>query len=134
MQAYRFIGSLLLALTMTAYGWSQPTSQQTSNEAQTTTPQSRHEKGSKKVKKEPGPGRQVANGAGNIAAGAGKGAGAAAKGTGKGALDLVTLHPVDAAGSVGKGAGTAGKDVGVGTAKGAGKIFKGIGRGIKHIF
>jgi hypothetical protein len=76
----------------------------------------------------------VANGTGNIAGGAGKGAADAAKGAGKGAADLATLHPIDAAGSVGKGAGSAGKDVGVGTVKGTGKIAKGIGRGIKHLF
>ncbi len=57
-----------------------------------------------------------------------------AKGTGKGALDLVTLHPIDAATSVGKGAGTAGKDVGVGAAKGTGKIGIGIGKAIKKLF
>lgn len=134
MQAHRFMSSLLLGLILPAYGWSQTTSQQTSHEGQTTTTQSTRKKGSKNATPEPSPGRQVANGTGNIAAGAGKGAGAAAKGAGKGALDLVTLHPVDAAASVGKGAGTAGKDVGVGTVKGTGKIFKGIGRGIKHIF
>jgi hypothetical protein len=61
-------------------------------------------------------------------------AGAAAKGVGKGAGDLVTLHPIDAAGNVGRGAAVAGKDVGVGAAKGTGKIAKGTGRGIGKIF
>lgn len=80
------------------------------------------------------PGGDVASGTGDIGKGAAKGAGSAAAGVGKGAADLVTLHPIDAAASVGKGAGTAGKDVAVGTTKGTGKIVKGIGRGIKHLF
>lgn len=92
------------------------------------------QKNVRKDKSQPSPGRQVANGTGNIAAGAGKGAADAAKGVGKGAADLATLHPIDAAGSVGKGAAGAGKDVGVGTVKGTGKIAKGVGRGIKHLF
>jgi hypothetical protein len=46
----------------------------------------------------------------------------------------VTLHPIDAAFSLGKGAGQAGKDVTVGTAKGGYKITKGIARGIKKLF
>jgi hypothetical protein len=82
---------------------------------------------------EPGAGRQVAHGAGNIAAGAGKGAGHLLLGTGRGALDLATLHPVNAAVDLGKGAGTAGKDVAVGTARGGYKITKGIARGIKKL-
>jgi hypothetical protein len=85
-------------------------------------------------KAEPGAGRQVANGAGNIGAGAAKGAGHLAVGTAKGVADLATLHPVDAAVSVGKGAGAAGKDVTVGTAKGGYKMTKGIARGIKKLF
>ncbi len=83
---------------------------------------------------EPGPGRQVANGAGNIAAGAAKGAGHLVVGTAQGAADLVTLHPVTAAATLGKGAGTAGKDVAIGTAKGSYMIGKGIARGIKKLF
>ena len=43
------------------------------------------------------PGGDVGSGAGDIGKGAGKGTGAAAKGVGKGAGDLVTLHPIDAA-------------------------------------
>jgi hypothetical protein len=46
----------------------------------------------------------------------------------------VTLHPLDAAGNVGKGAAVAGKDVGVGAVKGTGKIAKGTGRGIGKLF
>ena len=79
-------------------------------------------------------GGDVGSGAGDIGKGAGKGAGNLAAGTGKGAADLVTLHPVDAAASVGKGGVSAGKDVAVGTTKGTGKVVKGVGKGIKHIF
>jgi hypothetical protein len=106
---------------------------QSASDQTQTTEVSKH-KAARKEKSQPSPGRQVANGAGNIAGGAGKGAGDAAKGVGKGAADLATLHPIDAAGSVGKGAASAGKDAGVGAAKGSGKIVKGIGRGIKHLF
>jgi hypothetical protein len=80
------------------------------------------------------PGGDVGKGAGDIGKGTAKGAGAAAKGVGKGAGDLVTLHPVDAAGNVGKGGAVAGKDIGVGAAKGTGKIAKGTGRGIGKLF
>ena len=80
------------------------------------------------------PGGDVGRGAGDIGKGTAKGAGAAAKGVGKGAGDLVTLHPLDAAGNVGKGGAIAGKDVGVGAAKGTFKIAKGTGRGIGKIF
>jgi len=79
-------------------------------------------------------GGDVASGAGDIGKGAAGAAGHAAAGAGKGAVDAVTLHPIDAATDVGKGAVYAGKDATVGTTKGAGKILKGIGRGIKHIF
>jgi hypothetical protein len=57
-----------------------------------------------------------------------------AAGTGKGAVDLVTLHPINAAGAVGTGAAKGGKNIAVGAAKGTGKIVKGTGRAIKHIF
>jgi hypothetical protein len=57
-----------------------------------------------------------------------------AAGTGKGAVDLVTLHPINAAGAVGTGAVKGGKNIAVGAAKGTGKIVKGPGRAIKHIF
>jgi len=79
-------------------------------------------------------GGEVASGSGDIGKGAAKGAGSLAAGTGKGAVDLVTLHPIDAATSVGKGGVVAGKDVAVGTTKGTAKIATGIGKGIKHIF
>jgi hypothetical protein len=80
------------------------------------------------------PGGDVGSGAGDIGKGTAKGTGAAAKSVGKGAGDLVTLHPVDAAGNVAKGGAVAGKDVGVGAAKGTGKIAKGTGRGIGRVF
>jgi hypothetical protein len=80
------------------------------------------------------PGGDVGSGAGDIGKGAASGTGAAAKGVGKGTEDLVTLHPLNAAGNVGKGAGIAGKDVGVGAAKGTGKIAKGTGRALKKVF
>ena len=79
------------------------------------------------------PGGDVGSGTGDIGKGAAKGTGAAAKGAGKGAGDLVTLHPLNAAGNVGKGAGVAGKDVGVGAAKGTGKVAKGTGRAVGKI-
>ena len=44
------------------------------------------------------------------------------------------LHPVDAAGAVGKGGASAGKNMAVGTAKGTGKIVKGTGKLIKKPF
>ena len=76
----------------------------------------------------------VGSGAGDIGKGAAKGVGSAAKGTGKTAGDLVTLHPINAATDVGKGATNTGKNVGVGAVKGTAKIFKGTGKGIKHLF
>ena len=79
-------------------------------------------------------GGDVGSGAGDIGKGTAKGTGAAAEGVGKSAGDLVTLHPIDAAGNVGKGAAVTGKDVGVGAAKGTGKVTRGTGRGIGKIF
>ncbi|HEX5228819.1 MAG TPA: hypothetical protein VFW44_13965 [Bryobacteraceae bacterium] len=81
-----------------------------------------------------GAAKEIGSGAGDIGKGTAKGAGSAAKGAGKGAVDLVTLHPIDAAASVGKGAAAAGTNVGVGAAKGTGKIGKGIGKAIRKIF
>ena len=85
-------------------------------------------------RKGPGAAHDIGSGAGNIGTGTAKGAGDAAKGVGKGAVDLVTLHPVNAATSVGKGAASAGKDVTVGAAKGTGKIARGVGKVFKKIF
>ena len=76
----------------------------------------------------------VGSGAGDIGKGAAKGAGSAAKGTAKTAGDLVTLHPINAATDLGKGAAKTGKNVGVGTVKGTGKILKGTGKALKHLF
>jgi hypothetical protein len=78
--------------------------------------------------------RDLGSGAGDIGKGAAKGAGSAAKGTGKAAVDLVTLHPVNAATDLGKGAANTGKNVGVGTVKGSAKILRGTGKAIKHLF
>jgi hypothetical protein len=85
-------------------------------------------------KPEPGAAREVGNGAGTIGTGVAKGTGNLAKGAAKGAVDLVTLHPVQAGASVGKGAAVAGKDVTVGTVKGTGKIAKGVGKAFKKLF
>ena len=71
---------------------------------------------------------------GSIAAGVAKGARSAASGAAKGAVHLATLHPIDAAAAVGTGAVKAGKDVTVGSAKGVGKIGKGMGDALKKIF
>jgi len=87
-----------------------------------------------KHKHQRGAAREMGAGAGDVGVGAAKGTGDVAKGAGKGAADLVTLHPIDAGGSIVKGAGSAGKDVTVGTAKGAGKVTKGVGRAFKHLF
>lgn len=76
----------------------------------------------------------VGGGSADIGKGAGNGAADVAKGTGKGAVDLVTLHPVDAAGDVGKGAVKGGAKAGTGAAKGTGKILRGTGKALKHIF
>ncbi len=120
----RWTRCLLLGLLVASCVWAQSSTDQNSTVEQKT----KHAK-----KTEPSPGRQIGNGAGNVAGGAGKGAGDLAKGTGKGVVDLVTLHPIDAGTAVGKGAVGAGKDVTVGTAKGTGKMVKGIGRAFKKI-
>src|ERR1700680_3504785 len=113
----------LLAFGVSAYGQNQSTT--TPKEA--TSPSAGQNQGRSA-------GGDIGSGSGDIGKGAGKGGGNLAKGTGKGAGDLATLHPVKAAGAVGKGAASAGKDVGVGAAKGTGKILKGTGKGIKHLF
>ncbi|HWZ00251.1 MAG TPA: hypothetical protein VNX17_04195 [Edaphobacter sp.] len=120
------VGILLLALVafgVSAYGQSQ--SGTTPNQATSQSTEQKHGRSA---------GGDMGSGSGDIGKGAGKGAGNLAKGTGKGAGDLATLHPVGAAGAVGKGAASAGKDVGVGTAKGTGKIVKGTGRLLKKPF
>jgi hypothetical protein len=113
----------LLAFGVSAFGENQLTP--TSNEA---TSQSTVQKQGRSASGD------IGSGSGDIGKGAGKGAGNLAKGTGKGAGDLVTLHPIDATGAVGKAGASAGKNVAVGTAKGTGKIGKGIGKAIKKPF
>ena len=76
----------------------------------------------------------LGSGAGAIGKGAAKGAGNLGKGTAKGAADLVTLHPINAGVSAGKGAGTAGKDVTVGAVKGTARITKGVVKGLRRLF
>jgi hypothetical protein len=76
----------------------------------------------------------VGSGAGNLGKGAGKAALSAAKGTGKAAGDLATLHPINAASDLGRGAVGVGKNAGTGAVKGTGKILKGTGKAIKHLF
>ncbi|HZU25796.1 MAG TPA: hypothetical protein VFA04_09745 [Bryobacteraceae bacterium] len=88
----------------------------------------------KQQKARQSPGREAAGGAGNIAGGAAKGAGHAVAGVGNGAVDLVTLHPINAGVDVGRGAASAGKDVGVGTIKGTARMTHALGRGLRHIF
>jgi hypothetical protein len=75
----------------------------------------------------------VGSGAADVGKGAAKGVGSAAAGTGRAAGDLVTLHPVHAAGDLGAGAVKTGKNVGSGTVKGTGKMLKGAGKAIKHL-
>jgi hypothetical protein len=118
----KIIGPISTGLLLTFSAWSQ------SNPDTNATSQAKEEK------HQPGAVKEIGAGAGAIGTGAVKGTGAAAKGTAKGAADLVTLHPIDAGTSVGKGAATAGKDVTVGTAKGTGKVAKGIGRAFKKLF
>jgi hypothetical protein len=76
------------------------------------------------------PGKDMAQGAGDVGKGAGKGAASLGKGTAGAVGNLVTLHAGTAVADLGKGAGGAGKDVGVGTGKGAAKIGKGSAKGI----
>jgi len=123
----QLVSAALLASVAIAYGQTESTTpDQTASQptAQTTTVQP-HGRSA---------GGDIGSGSGDIGKGAAKGAGNAAEGVGKGAGDLVTLHPINAAGAVGTGAAKTGKDVGVGTAKGTGKIVKGTGKAIKHVF
>jgi hypothetical protein len=90
-------------------------------------------KAEKARKPKKGAAAEVGSGAGTVAGGVAKGAGSAAAGVGKGAVDLATLHPIDAGAAVGTGAVKAGKDITVGSAKGVGKIGKGVGHVLKKI-
>ena len=121
----------LLAGGLMAYGQSQPQQQD-----QTGTPASQSTSQDKAVPAQQGrsAGGEVGSGAGDVGKGAAKGVGNVAAGTGKGAVDLVTLHPINAAGAVGTGAAKGGTNIVKGTAKGTGKIAKGTGKAIKHIF
>ncbi|HKD07331.1 MAG TPA: hypothetical protein VKB79_15620 [Bryobacteraceae bacterium] len=91
------------------------------------------EKAHKSKKKSKGAAAEIGGGVGSVGGGVAKGAGSAATGVGKGALDLATLHPIDAGVSVGTGAVKAGKDVTVGSVKGAGKIGKGVGKTVRKV-
>ena len=121
----RSVPVLLLGLTWAA--WAQQSSDQNP-------PPAPAQPAATEPYKSPGAAKDIGTGAGDIGVGAAKGTGEAAKGVGKGAVDLVTLHPLNAAGAVGKGAAVGGKDVAVGTAKGAGKITRGIGKAFKKLF
>jgi hypothetical protein len=64
----------------------------------------------------------------------GSGAGDIGKGAAKAALDLVTLHPINAATDLGKGAAGAGRNAGTGAVKGSGKVLKGTAKALRHLF
>jgi hypothetical protein len=84
-------------------------------------------------KSHPGAAHDVATGTGDVATGPVKGAGELAKGTAGAAGDVLTLHPIDAGVSAGKGVGKGGKDVAVGAVKGTGKVVRGVGKTVKKI-
>jgi len=84
-------------------------------------------------KKARGPGKEMGKGGEDIGKGVGKGTESFGKGAAGAAGDLVTLHPVDAAASLGKGTAGLGKDVGVGSVKGTAKIGKGAGGEFKKL-
>jgi len=122
----------LLAGGLMAYGQSQPQQQdQTGTPASQPAPQGNAAPAQQQGRSAGG---EVGSGAGDVGKGAAKGVGNVAAGTGKGAVDLVTLHPINAAGAVGTGAAKGGTNIVKGTAKGTGKIVKGTGKAIKHIF
>ena len=112
------ISGILLGLTLAVAASAQSSTEQSASGAQNS---------GEAQKQRPGAGSQIGRGAGNIGTGAAKGTGNMAKGAAAGAGDLVTLHPIRAGTSVGKGAATAGKNVTVGAAKGTGKIASGVG-------
>jgi len=113
----------LLALVLVSCVWAQSAEDQSSS-SDRPTPAPKQERGAA---------GEIGRGAGNVGVGVAKGAGDVAKGTANGAVSLVTLHPIDAGVSVGKGAAAAAKDVTVGTVKGTAKITKGVGKAIKKI-
>jgi len=117
------IGSITLGSVLSLSAWGQ------SNPGQNPSIDSREEH-----KPKPGAGREIGAGGATIGTGAAKGTGAVAKGTAKGAAELVTLHPIHAGKSIGKGAATGGEDIAVGAVKGTTKVTKGIGRAFKKLF
>ena len=119
----------MLALASFAFGRSQAGPE----EGQSTPDQPSKQVKSRKDKKQRGAAGEIGSGVGSAAGGVAKGAGSAAAGAGKAAVDLATLHPIDAGASVGTGAVKAGKDVTVGSAKGVGKVGKGVGKAIRKI-
>jgi hypothetical protein len=121
LQAIRFV-AFGLGIVMSA--WSQVSSDPNSTTDRNISQEQKHERGI---------GREIGSGAGTIGTGVAKGAGNLAKGTAKGGVDLVTLHPLSAGASIGKGAVIGSKDATVGTAKGTGKIAKGIGKAFKKL-
>ncbi len=123
-------GCIFLGLMYALSAGAQSSTEQDTKTSRKTVSQ-QHQKDKDKPK--PGPARQIGNGAGDIGSGAARGAGDLAKGTAKSAANLATLHPIDAASSLGRGGAAAGKNVTVGVAKGTGKIGKGIGRAFKKI-
>jgi len=125
MARLRWFAFFLLAGALT---WAQSTPQYEQQQSSTDQRQPR------KVKSHSGAAHDVGSGAANVGTGAAKGAGSLAKGTANGAVDLVTLHPIDAGVSVGRGAVGAGKDVAVGTTKGTYKVTRGIAKGIRKLF
>ncbi len=127
-----WLSAALLASGMLAYGQTPETAPQ----AQPTTPATQSAPATATPPQPQGrsAGGDIGSGSGDIGKGTAKGAGNIAAGTGKGAVDLVTLHPINAAGAVGTGAAKGGKNIAVGAGKGTGKIVKGTGRAIKHIF
>lgn len=87
----------------------------------------------KKHKAGTSPGKDVGKGGEDVGKGAAKGAGSLGKGTAGAAGNLATLHPVNAAGDLGKAAAGAGKDIGVGAGKGVGKIGEGSVKGVGKV-
>jgi len=124
MARFKIKSSALLVAAFAFSVWGQSSTDQQNN-----APDQKQEE-----KHEPGVARETGAGAAAIGTGAAKGVGDAAKGTGKGAVDLVTLHPIDAGTSVGKGAVKGTKDLTVGAAKGTGKVARGVGRAFKKLF
>jgi hypothetical protein len=125
MKAWTFVSVLALA----SLSFAQPAAQSAGDDV----PAQTHVKEKKSKKHGKGTAAEIGGGVGSVAGGVAKGAGSAATGVGKGALDLATLHPIDAGAALGTGAVKAGKDVTVGSVKGVGKIGKGVGHLVKKV-